>query len=152
MKQITAHFNPLNAIFTFIQLLTFAYPICVYFTIFQYYSFTLVIHSGCICGKALKHSATGSQTEYVCECGRHFDIRVVPCKLCGNLCVGILRPGMSASDMCRLCGADHQMPESALTIRQTGLGAMLRRSFILRLAVVAVGIGVVIAVINVIKS
>ena len=44
------------------------------------------------------------------------------------------------------------MPESVLTIRQTGLGAMLRRSFLLRLAVVAVGIGVVIAVIYVIKS
>lgn len=105
-----------------------------------------------MCGQVLKHSATDSQTQYACECGRQFDIRVIPCKLCGNLCVGILRPGMSASDMCRLCGADHQMPESVLTIRQTGLGAMLRRSFLLRLAVVAVGIGVVIAVIYVIKS
>jgi hypothetical protein len=59
---------------------------------------------------------------------------------------------MSASDMCRVCGADHQMPESVLTIRQTGLGAMLRRSFLLRLAVVAAGIGILIGLINVIKS
>lgn len=59
---------------------------------------------------------------------------------------------MSASDMCCLCGADYQMPESVLTVRQFGIGAMLRRSFILRLAVVATGIGILIAVINVIKS
>ncbi len=152
MKHLTEHFNLLSATITFFQLLTSAYPICVYFMFPEYYPFTLVIHSNCICGQVLKHSSIDSKTQYACECGRQFDIRVIPCKLCGNLCVGILRPGMSASDMCRLCGADHQMPESVLTIRQTGLGALLRRSFLLRLAVVAVGIGVVIAVINVIKS
>lgn len=55
---------------------------------------------------------------------------------------------MSASDMCRLCGADHQMPESVLTLRQTGFSAMLRRSFALRLTVVAVGICLLIAIVN----
>lgn len=59
---------------------------------------------------------------------------------------------MSSSDMCRLCGADHQMPESVLTVRQVGFGAMLRRSFLLRLAVVAAGIVILVAVIKLIKS
>lgn len=59
---------------------------------------------------------------------------------------------MSASDMCRICGADYQMPESVVTIRQTGVGALLRRSFVLRLMTMAVGIGIIITVINLIKS
>jgi hypothetical protein len=40
------------------------------------------------------------------------------------------------------------MPESVLTIRQTGFSAMLRRSFFLRLTVIAVGIGLLIAIVN----
>lgn len=112
----------------------------------------MVIHSDCICGKAIKISTTESPVQYVCDCGRHFDVRIVTCKLCGNLCAGILRPGMSSSDMCLVCGIDYQMAESVLTLRQSGLTVMIRKSILLRLAIVAAGISLMIGLINIIRQ
>lgn len=112
----------------------------------------MVIHSDCICGQTIKLAATDSSVQYACKCGRHFDIRVVICKLCGNLCAGIFRPGMSPSDMCRVCGIDYQMAESVLTLRQSGLTVMIRKSILLRLAIVAAGISLMIGLINIIRQ
>lgn len=126
------------------------YPFCVYFANLEYTLHTLVIHSECMCGKGFKHYASVSESQYGCECGRQFDIRKVACKLCGNFCVGILRKGMSSSDICSLCGIDHQMPESVLRLRQSGVVGLLRRSFMLRLTVMAAGIGILIGVFNLI--
>lgn len=111
----------------------------------------MVIHSDCICGQTIKLAATDSSVQYACSCGRHFDIRVVICKLCGNLCAGIFRPGMSPSDMCRMCGIDHRMAESVLMIRESGLGAIIRKNLMLRLMIVAAGIGLLIGLINIIR-
>lgn len=112
----------------------------------------MVIHSDCICGKAIKLTTTESDVQYVCDCGRHFAIRIVTCKLCGSLCAGILRPGMSSSDMCRVCGIDYQMAESVLTLRQSGLIVLIRKSILLRLAMVAAGIGLLVGLINIIRQ
>ncbi len=112
----------------------------------------MLIHSDCICGKAIKLATTESTVQYACECGRHFVARIVTCKLCGNLCAGILRPGMSSTDMCRVCGIDYQMAESVLTLRQSGLTVMFRKSILLRLAIVAAGIALLFGLINIIRQ
>jgi hypothetical protein len=58
---------------------------------------------------------------------------------------------MTSSDICRLCGADHQMPESVLQIRQSGFAKLLRRSFILRLTIVVIGIGILFGIVNLLR-
>ncbi len=126
--------------------------ICVYFAFYQYHVERMVIHSDCICGKTIKLAAMDSTVQYACSCGRRFDIRVVTCTLCGNFCAGIFRPGMSPSDMCRVCGIDYQMAESVLTLRQSGLTVMIRKSILLRLAIVAAGISLMIGLINIIRQ
>ena len=125
--------------------------ICVYFAFYQYHVEPMVIHSDCICGKTIKLAAMDSTVQYACSCGRRFDIRVVTCTLCGNFCAGIFRPGMSPSDMCRVCGIDHRMTESVLTILPSGLGAIIRKNLILRLVIFAAGIGLLIGLINTVQ-
>ena len=53
--------------------------------------------------------------------------------------------------MCRVCGIDHRMTESVLTILPSGLGAIIRKNLILRLMIVAAGIGLLIGLINIIR-
>jgi hypothetical protein len=50
-----------------------------------------------------------------------------------------------------MCGIDHRMAESVLMIRESGLGAIIRKSLILRLMIVAAGIGLLIGLINIIR-
>ena len=58
---------------------------------------------------------------------------------------------MSPSDMCRMCDIDHRMAESVLMIRESGLGAIIRKNLMLRLMIVAAGIGLLIGLINIIR-
>ena len=145
------HFQYRTAVDDLDQLRQKAHSICVYFMFIRYLWKRMVIHSDCICGQTIKLAAPNSSVHYACNCGRHFDIRLVACKLCGNSCAGIFRPGMSPSDMCRMCGVDHQMAESVLTIRQSGLRVLIRKSLILRIMILATGIGLLIGLINIIR-
>jgi hypothetical protein len=54
--------------------------------------------------------------------------------------------------MCRVCGIDYQMAESVLTLRQSGLTVMIRKSILLRLAIVAAGIALLFGLINIIRQ